>query len=106
MRPSGAGTGSLSSPPMSRFFFYVRLTLVWLLVWVVAEIILTRFTHRGMGYLFLAWLVVMVFVYASAHRHILRVRQIVPDATGSAFANRQRRLIEMPLDSGHAFDIV
>ena len=91
---------------MSRFLFYVRLSFAWVLVLFLALMIYSQFTRRGMPGVFLAWVVVMVFVLASGAAHLRRIRQLTPIANASTFANRQRRQIEMPMDASHAFDIL
>jgi len=91
---------------MPRFFFYVRLTFAWLFVLIFTFMVWSTFTRRGMGGIFLAWLVLMGFVYASAASHIRRVRLLNGAVTASALANRQRRQIEVPMDAGQAFAIL
>jgi signal transduction histidine kinase len=94
------------APTMPRFFFFVRLTFAWLFLLVFTFMIWSTFTRRGMGGIFLAWLVVMCFVYASAATHIRRVRLVNGTVTASALANRQRRQIEVPMEAAQAFDIL
>ena len=96
----------IPTPTMPRFFFFVRLTFAWLFLLIFTFMFWSTFTHRGMGGIFLAWLILMCFVYASAVAHLRRVRLIVGTLTASALANRQQRQIEMPMAANEAFDIL
>ena len=91
---------------MPRFFFFARLTFAWLVLLIFTFMIWSSITHRGMGGIFLLWVVLMCFVYASAVTHIRRVRLINGSVTASALANRQRRQIEVPMEPGRAFDLL
>jgi hypothetical protein len=91
---------------MTRLFFFARLTFAWMLLLIFTFMVWSTFTRRGMGGIFLAWLVVMCFVYASAASHVRRVRLVGGTLTASALANRQRRQIEMPMEAGQAFDVL
>jgi hypothetical protein len=91
---------------MTRFLFFVRLTFAWMLLLIFTFMVWSSFTHRGTGGIFLGWLVLMGFVYASAASHVRRVRLVSGTVSGSALANRQRRQIEVPMEAGQAFDVL
>ena len=91
---------------MPRFFFFARLTFAWMLLLIFTFMVWSTITRRGMGGIFLAWLVLMCFVYASAASHVRRVRLVNGTVTASALANRQRRQIEMPMEAHQAFDVL
>jgi signal transduction histidine kinase len=88
------------------FFFYARLVFAWIFPLVLTLVIWSRFSDRGKGGIFLAWLIVMIFVIASASSHLRRVRLLDGSANASKLANRQRRQIEMPMEADRAFDIL
>jgi signal transduction histidine kinase len=90
----------------SAFFFYVRIVFAWMFVLVFALMFWSTFTHRGQGGVFFAWLILMIFVVTSAISHVRRVRLANGKANGSMLANRQRRQIEIPMESGPAFDLL
>lgn len=90
----------------SKFFLFVRLTFAWGLLLVLTLAFWSNFSNRGMGGIFLVWLVVMIFVLRSAAMHVRRVRLATDTVTTSTLANRQRRQIEIPAEPARAFAIV
>ncbi|MFO1323985.1 MAG: histidine kinase [Burkholderiales bacterium] len=90
----------------SGFFFYVRVVFAWVLLLFFTLAVWSSFTPRGRGGLFLAWLVLMIFVVTSAVVHVRRVRFVTGSANAGTLANRQRRQIEVPLEAERAFAIV
>ena len=94
-------------PPVSRLYLYTRLTGAWLLVLLLALMIWSQaVSHRGLGFVALCWLILMLLAWTAVAAHVRRVRQIVQNPGGSAYANRHRRQIEMPMDAGGAFDVL
>jgi Histidine kinase len=91
---------------MPRFFFFAGLTFSWFMLLIFTFMVWSNFTHRGMGGIFLLWVVLMFFVYASAAAHLRRVRALAGTVNASVLSNRQRRQIEMPMDATHAFDLL
>ncbi|MFO1396736.1 MAG: histidine kinase [Burkholderiales bacterium] len=90
----------------SAFAFYARIVFAWLFVLVFALMFWGAFTHRGQGGVFLAWMLLMVFVVTSAISHVRRVRRVHGQVNGAMLANRHRRQIEIPLASGPAFALL
>ncbi len=90
----------------SRFAFYLRLTLAWGFVLVLTLALWSEFFRRGQGGVFLVWVIVMAFVFASAASHIRRVVLIHGTANSVTLANRHRRQIEMPMAAERAFEIL
>ncbi len=86
--------------------FYFRLVLAWMLLLILTLAVTSNFTTRGQGGIFLAWVITMVFVIASAISHVRRVRIVGGGADGGTFANRQHRQIEVPMEAERAFDLI
>jgi len=93
-------------PMKSAFRFYARLVFAWMFMLIFALIFMSSITRRGESFVFLAWVLLMIFVIASAIAHVRRVRVIGGGADGSTYANRQHRCIEMPMEAGRAFDLL
>jgi signal transduction histidine kinase len=91
---------------MSRFYFYSKVVLAWVLLLFLVLMFLSTFTSRGKPGVFLAWLFLMIFVVTSAIAHVRRVRLVNGTVNGAALANRHRRQIELPMGPDHAFDVV
>ena len=90
----------------SSFFFYTRLAFAWAFLLIFALAFTSNVFHRGQGWIFLSWVVVMFFVFASAAAHIRHVRRINGTANAGTLANRQRRQIEVPMPTVEAFDVL
>lgn len=90
----------------SAFRFYLRLIFAWMLLLIFTLMIVSNFTTRAQSSIFLGWMVVMVFVIASAISHIRRVRLVSNNADGVTLANRQHRQIEVPMEAERAFDLI
>jgi signal transduction histidine kinase len=90
----------------SAFRFYARLVFAWALLLIFSLMFLSTFTRRGQDFVFLGWVIVMIFVIASAITHVRRVRLVGGGTDGSTFSNRQYRQIEMPMEAGRAFDLL
>ncbi len=89
---------------MASLFFVFRIGLAWVLGGLMMILVLTQvlfFSHSsGMEIL------PMIFGFAAvvaAFSHIRRVRLIAATVNRDTLANRQRRQIELPLDSNDAF---
>ena len=90
--------------------YVARIAFAWTLAFVLALIIwLALRGDRGSG---LSWpfvlsaLLVIAWQINRAISHVRRVRLIVGRLDAESLANRQRRQIEIPLESGEAFDIL
>ena len=90
--------------------YVARIVFAWTLAFVLALIIwLALRGDRGSG---LSWpfvlsaLLVIAWQINRAISHVRRVRLIVGRLDAESLANRQRRQIEIPLESGEAFDIL
>ncbi len=90
------------------FFFVFRLTAAWIAALLVLLIFWNGLFdgHAPDGLFLLAGFVTIGFVIASAFSHIRRIRLIAGRIDPGTLANRQRRQIEIPLESGEAFDLV
>ena len=91
---------------MPRFFYFAGLTFSWLMLLIFTFMVWSNFSNRGNGGIFLLWVVLMFFVYASAGSHLRRVKVVNGTVTASALANRQRRQIEVPMSADKAFDLL
>jgi len=90
----------------SAFRFYARLVFAWMFVLIFALMFMSPITRRGESFVVLAWVLLMIFVIASAIAHVRRVRVVGGGADGSTYANRQHPQIEMPMEAGRAFDLL
>lgn len=91
---------------MSGIFYLFRLYFAWGLLLLATMIAYTALFHRSVGWIVFVWIIAMIFVTASAVSQVRRVKLINGTANAATLANRQRRLIEMPLGSEQAFAIV
>ncbi|MFO1305018.1 MAG: histidine kinase [Burkholderiales bacterium] len=91
---------------MSRLYFYAKVAFAWMFVLIAMLILVSEPFPRTRPGIFLMWLVLMIFVMTSAIMHVRRVKLVNGTVNGAALANRQRRQIEMPMGTEHAFDIV
>jgi signal transduction histidine kinase len=91
---------------MSRLYFYSKVVFAWMVVLFLVLMFLSTWTSRGKPGVFLAWLVLMIFVITSAVAHVRRVRLVNGAVSGAALANRHRRQIELPMGPDQAFDVV
>ena len=91
---------------MSRVYFYSKVVFAWLFVLVGALMVWSVLFTRGKPGVFLAWVLLMIFVMTSAVAHVRRVRLVNGAVNGAMLANRQRRQIELPMGPDQAFDVV
>jgi signal transduction histidine kinase len=91
---------------MSRLYFYSKVVFAWLFVLIFAMIVWSSLFTRGKPFVFVAWLILMIFVITSAVVHVRRVQLINGSVNGPTLANRQRRQIELPMGPDQAFDVV
>lgn len=91
---------------MSGSFYLLRLYFAWLLLLIGVMMLYTALFHKSVGWIVFVWLVAMIFVTASAVSQVRRVRLTNGTVNAATLANRQRRLIEMPLRSDEAFAIL
>jgi signal transduction histidine kinase len=97
---------------ITSFFFIFRLTLAWLLTYLLVSILFNQTILRVLvdedldGFLVLFGFIVAGLVVITAFSHLRRVRLITGGADSGAMSNRQRRQIEIPFESGVAFDMV
>ncbi|MEQ1516722.1 MAG: histidine kinase [Usitatibacteraceae bacterium] len=91
----------------SGFFFLVRVTFAWFVLFILALIVWNAlFSFKPPWLFFVVALLTLVFVITSAARHLRRVRLLAGKADANTLANSQRRQIEIPFESGEAFEIV
>ncbi len=91
---------------MSGFFYLVRVGLAWLLLLLGVMITYSALFHKSTGWIVFLWMIAMVFVIASAVSQVRRVRLTNGTVNAATLANRQRRLIEMPLGPEQAFTML
>jgi hypothetical protein len=91
---------------MSKLYFHAKVAFAWLFVLVFALILWSSLFPRGKSGVFLAWLVLMIFVVTSAVAHVRRVQLVNGTVNSATLANRQRRQIEIPSGPDQAFDVV
>jgi len=91
---------------MSGFFYLVRVGFAWLLLLLGVMITYSAIFHKSVGWIVFLWAIAMVFVVASALSQVRRVRLTNGTVNAATLANRQRRLIEMPLAPEQAFTIL
>lgn len=88
--------------------FILRISLAWLLVVVLFSALWSEIP--GLGRLewpvALAGMLTMALVVVGAISHLGRVQLVAGRIDKEALANRQRRLVEIPLEAGEAFDLV
>jgi len=89
------------------FFLYLRLLFAWGLVYLALIILFAAMT-RGSPPEELAFVGIgmVVIVLITTSTHIRRVRLMVDRVDSAALATWHRRQIEMPFDSGEAFDMM
>lgn len=92
------------------FFFLFRIALAWLLALLAASIVFQNTIGRIIQ--FPSWPFVLLGFFfvgygiASALSHIRRIRLIAGHVDSLTLANRQRRKIELPLDTNDSFDMI
>ncbi|MFO1312781.1 MAG: histidine kinase [Burkholderiales bacterium] len=91
---------------MSRLYFYAKVAFAWMFVLIAMLILASETFPRTRSGIFLLWLVLMIFVMTSAVVHVRRVKLVNGTLNSATLANRQRRQIEMPMGTEHAFDVV
>ncbi len=88
---------------MSGLFYFLRLSTAWLLLLLGVTLVYSTLFHRSVGWIVFLWMIAMVFVTASAVSQVRRVRLTNGTVNSATLANRQRRVIEMPLGPEQAF---
>ncbi|PNS08974.1 sensor histidine kinase [Solilutibacter silvestris] len=93
---------------LKQLFFVLRIAIAWGLVVILVTALYSAIPIvreypppmliLGMG--------TMVLVIAGAFSHLHRVRLIAGNIDRDALSNRQRRLVEIPLEAGEAFDLL
>ena len=95
---------------ITSILFIFRLTLAWMVTYIIGTIILLSTALRnehdpagvavGLGFIVAAWVIVTGF------SHLRRVRLINGSVDSVALGNRHRRQIEIPFEASDAFDLV
>ena len=96
---------------ITSFFFLFRLTLAWMLLFLLVSLNLSEFFFRHIELDFGGLIALMAFALAAAvlvtaFSHLRRVRLITGHVTAAALSNRQRRQIEIPFEAGESFDLI
>jgi hypothetical protein len=93
---------------ISSIFFVVRLAFAWVFVSMAIALTLheTFFRYADGGFIVLFAFVLAGFTIINAFSHVHRVRLIAGELNSASLAPRHRRKIEIPLESGEAFDLV
>jgi signal transduction histidine kinase len=91
-----------------QFFFVLRVAIAWGLVVLLVGAIYDTIPVIGRFELpvVLAGMATMALVITGAFSHLHRVRLIAGRTDADALSNRQKRLVEIPLESGQAFDLL
>ncbi|MDQ3289136.1 MAG: histidine kinase [Pseudomonadota bacterium] len=89
-------------------FFVLRITIAWLLAILLVAAIWYELPLLGRldWPVTIAGMITMALVVAGVLSHLGRVRLIAGRIDSAALANRQRRQVEIPLESGEAFDLL
>ena len=93
-----------------RFFLFVRIMGAWLITLGVAFPLWAAFFHgfeEPPGPIF--WLLAIGLLVAAAIRvidHLHRVRVMAGEVHATTLSNRQRRVVDLPMDSDEAFDLL
>ncbi len=88
-------------------FFHFRRLFAWTLLFMAMIAIWSTVTHNGPPWPFgMLALLAFIYVIVSSASHVRRVRLISDHVDSATLANRQRRQIEIPLESGDAFALV
>jgi hypothetical protein len=94
---------------IASFFFILRLTFAWFLLYLLFAIpiheVFFRYTNSG-GLFVLMGAVLATITLTGAFSHVNRVRLIAGQLSHAALSRRQRRQVELPLEAGEAFDLV
>ncbi|MES2016893.1 MAG: histidine kinase [Pseudomonadota bacterium] len=96
---------------ITSILFIFRLSLAWFLLYLLFAISVNVvfLSHNGEdhgGFFVLLGFIVLTGVIVTAFSHLGRVRLIAGEVNSSSLSNRQRRRIEIPFESGVAFDLV
>ena len=88
--------------------FVLRIAIAWGLVVVVVASLYSSIPLIGRFELpiVLVSMATMALVVGGAFSHLRRVRLIAGHIDGDALGNRQKRLVEIPLEAGEAFDLL
>jgi hypothetical protein len=97
---------------MTSLLFVARKALAWVAAMVFVVVLINinpiPINRRGQldGLFWFGGVLVIAWVAVRAISHVHRVRSIAGRVDPAALANRQRRQIEIPFETGEAFDIV
>ena len=88
--------------------FVLRIAIAWGLVVLVVASLYSSIPLLGRFELpiVLVSMATMALVIGGAFSHLRRVRLIAGHIDGDALGNRQKRLVEIPLEAGEAFDLL
>ena len=88
--------------------FVLRIAIAWGLVVLVVASLYSSIPLLGRFELpiVLVSMATMALVVGGAFSHLRRVRLIAGHIDGDALGNRQKRLVEIPLEAGEAFDLL
>lgn len=84
----------------------VRILLAWFAAWIVAGIIWSNLFGDTGRVFDLIWVVLLVMASMSVIAHLRRIRLLAGRLDRDTLSGRQRRQIEVPLDTGDAFALV
>jgi Histidine kinase/Histidine kinase-, DNA gyrase B-, and HSP90-like ATPase len=90
-------------------YFFGKIIFAWLVALFGVMMLWNGITRgEAQGPIFIIWLFAMLFILLQAASHLRRVKLIVGDtnANQSTLANRQRRMIELPLRADEAFQLI
>lgn len=93
---------------LKQLFFVLRIAIAWgaIVFLVVALYSNVPFLREFAAPAVIFAMGTMALVIAGAFSHLHRVRLIAGRTDGDAISNRQRRLVEIPLEAGEAFDLL
>jgi len=92
---------------MKSFSFVFRIAFAWSALFMTALILWASIAGRGPRWFFvLPALIVILVAVVSAFSHVRRVRLITARVDSEALASRHRRQVEIPFETGEAFDLV
>ena len=88
--------------------FVLRIAIAWGFVVMMVAVVYSSIPLLGRFELPMVLLAMgtMALVIGGAFSHLRRVRLIAGHIDGDALANRQKRLVEIPLEAGEAFDLL
>ena len=91
-----------------QFFFVLRIAIAWGLAVLLVAALYSSMPLIGQFEfpMVLAGMATMALVVTGAFSHLHRVRLIAGRTDADALSNRQKRLVEIPLEPGEAFDLL